>query len=81
MDSVVAHAAAEPDPAPLLERDGYGLYPAFIDGYMGHVPAQWQSAFGGPALTGMPFVGMIGKSKTASTPSRTPNPAGVSSVR
>jgi hypothetical protein len=26
--------------------------PAFVDGYMGHIPAEWQSEFGGPALTG-----------------------------
>lgn len=26
--------------------------PAFIDGYMAHIPPEWQSRFGGPALTG-----------------------------
>lgn len=26
--------------------------PAFVDGYMADIPAQWQSDFGGPALTG-----------------------------
>lgn len=26
--------------------------PAFIDGYMAEIPAQWRSRFGGPALTG-----------------------------
>ncbi len=27
-------------------------YPGFVSGYMTLIPAQWQSAFGGPALTG-----------------------------
>lgn len=28
------------------------LYPGFVSGYMTHVPAEWQPALGGPALTG-----------------------------
>ena len=26
--------------------------PAFVDGYMAEIPPEWQSQFGGPALTG-----------------------------
>jgi hypothetical protein len=27
-------------------------YPGFVSGYMTHIPSEWQSLFGGPALTG-----------------------------
>ena len=38
MSSVVATATGHADPLPVLERLGYGLYPAFIDGWLDVVP-------------------------------------------
>lgn len=40
--------------------------PAFYAGYMGHVPAEWRSALGGPALTGQGALSII--SRTSSGP-------------
>ncbi|MBI2837790.1 MAG: IPT/TIG domain-containing protein [Acidobacteria bacterium] len=40
--------------------------PAFIDGYMTEIPAQWRSRFGGPALTGNCCISII--SRTSSGP-------------
>jgi hypothetical protein len=37
------------------------LNPAFYGGYMTSIPAEWQSAFGGPALTGQCCLSIIGR--------------------
>jgi len=34
VNSIVAHAIGQADPKAALQREGYGLYPAFIDGWL-----------------------------------------------
>jgi hypothetical protein len=40
MNSVNATAAGQPDPAAALAGAGYGLYPAFVDGWLDAIPPQ-----------------------------------------
>ena len=40
------------------------LFPAFVGGYMTAIPSEWQSAFGGPALTGHCCTSIIGQQST-----------------
>jgi hypothetical protein len=37
------------------------LYPGFVSGYMTQIPAEWQSLFGGPALTGNCCLAIAGR--------------------
>lgn len=35
--------------------------PSFVDGYMAHIPSEWQSIFGGPALVGQGTIPITGR--------------------
>jgi hypothetical protein len=54
-NQVLSHFASSPDLSMVGDIEGpyqVGDWPGIVSGYMTTIPAEWQQAFGGPALTG-----------------------------